>query len=681
MRHLRILIIAIAWLFTSSASFAGGALTFQLNTDTTVNSGEPQSWMNRFSDWPANHPLAADGSAVPSDAGAVVVTTRRTSTDLVLRFTIPDGTHRKPDGTTLTIGDKVIVEIDPNLSRGTELEVGADFRYEIVIKDDLISSQDRRTRDSAALNAWGVRTAMTSSGTIGFATLTAAGSAYSLTLTIPLSSLGNPSTDIGLAFLVLNDLGNTHDVGGTSVTDLTAVTFPFGDMPASNDPFLDPGVLPSVSAGGPWIQPNHWGVGLFNPPSQGPAVLTLSHSPSQYFSTSIKLSVCNVGRWEDIQPADTSGNQLALAGWYKYERAAPCKMGVWVKATNSSTTSSATARLLVLWADAGLSANTWRVIELTNPISFGPDESVSHTVWDQVPAQGSVPGGSTHPCLKVYLLPAVLNSTDPNTGILQDAATIGAINDGNKLAAFERAYGFGNPWGNQVAQMNFTALLNGTCSTPMCTQPVVGQNFDLENRMNALFGIPSASAQPVGGRELRATPVQSDFNSDVPRVKDPWFGVVIQGFALPAAKPTVPYVFLESVGGLGWAVPYTMVAEKELALGFDITNPPLLYRDLQTKPMREISAPKRRILLTTSVNAPDGLPTPKITVPLTILDGLDPGQTVRASATIAQTAGGSTLPAWWLCLLAGNVWCWLVLFLLAAIVVILATLLRRRWAH
>jgi len=700
MKFIRTLVVGLLCGFTFLPAFAGGALSF-LTTPTTVNSGDAVSWMNGFADWDQISALDGSGYVIPNLFGAVSVTTSRTATDLILKFDIPDSTHKKPDGTPLTVGDQVIVEIDTNATRGATLTAATavnpakDFRYQIVIGTPAVGGVGGLNAITSASvstpiagNNWGSRTAIAFPGTgqacpasypNGCATLSLNGSDYVVTLNIPLASIGSPANDIGLAILVSNDLGNTHTVGGSTVSDQTAVSFSFADMPAGTDPFDDPGLVTPATNGttNVWNMPNHWGAGVFNAPSEGPGALSFSHTPQPYFSTSIKISACNIGRWEDIQAADASGNQTALVGWYKYERDAPCKMGIWVDATNSSPSASATARLLVLWADAGLSANTWRVVELTGPISFGPGQSISHVVWDKVPSKGSVPGGTSHPCLRIYLLPTT-DATDPNTSVVQTAAVINAIHDAATVAAMERAYGFhGDLSDAATAQMNFTNLANGSCSNAACTQPVIGRNIDLRERLLSLVGLEKAVAQPTVAGVERAVPLDPNYKSTLPKVNDPWFGVSVQGFAVPVNPPALPYVFLQSVGGVAWGVPYTMVAANSLGLGFKITNPPILYRDLLTSPMQEIAAPKRLILLSTAVHAPTGMPTPVVTISGAPTGGLDPGNTVPGAITVPPTPI-STLPGWIRCLLAGNIWCWLILLLIIAILVLL---FRRKWAH
>lgn len=662
----------------SLPALAGGALTFD-TAPTTVNSGDAQSWMNRFGDWDQISPLAG-GFVVPNLFGSVGVTTNRTAADLILKFNIPDHTHKKPNDSVLDVGDQVIVEIDTNATRGATLTDGKSFRYQIVIgsgagNTNKISSA--RVFTPIVANNWGAATAITFPATgspcpasypNGCAALSLNGDDYAVELRVPLAAIGMsnpPANDVGLAILISNDLGNTH----AGVSDQTAVTFSFADMPAGTAPFNDPGLVQPATNGmtNIWNMPNHWGTALFSAPSQNPALLTFSQLPAPWLSESIRLSLCDSGRWEDIQPAILGGDQSALAGWYKYERDQPCKMGVWVKATNSSATASVAARILVLWGDAGLNnSNNWRVVGLSPPLSFGPGSSTTRMVWDQVPSMGSVPGGSTHPCMRAYILPASLSAAQ--------IAMINGIHDGPTFTAFEDAFQA------QATQMNFTNLANGNCSRPGCTQVVIGRNLELPNELFDMLGVKTAAAQvrgEEGGSEglERAVPIDPNYKPQFPRVNDPWFGVSVQGFAVPVTMPPLPYVFIESIGGVGWAVPYTMVADAGLTLGFNITNPPLLYRDYTVTPVQNFPAPKRRILLLTEVHAPPGMEVPKFTVAGAADGGLDPSATVPGTISVAQTAGGSTLPYWVRCLLAGNIWCWLIVLIILAIIVLLV---RRR---
>jgi hypothetical protein len=676
---------------------SGGVLSLA-STPMTVQSGEPQSWMNRYTDWPTNHPTASacppnmlEGCsfAVPKQSGAIAVTTSNDGTNLVFRFVIPDSTRSKPDaGEPLDVGDTIVVQIDADGDRAIPLEIGGgantDYRYEIVIGTGVggtnaISSQSRRTAMNGPGGVWFQTDPMTSSAGIGFATLTP-GASYDVTLTIPLLSIGTPAGDIGLAILVVNDLGHTN-VNGKS--DLTAVTFPFGDMPASsNTTYTDPGLLDAQNAGPPWTTPNHWGRGVFNPAAAGPETqLSLSHAPSVYFSSSLKVSVCDEANWGDIDPATVGGSQSALASWYQYHAAKPCSMGVWVNATNSSATTVANARLLILWADGGLGANDWRVVQLTPPIAFGPGQSVYRTVWSAVPSGGSTTTSGTHPCLKVFILPTTLNKSDPTTGTLYDAAKINAIDTGAEVNEFQRAYGFQGTWTPQVAQLNFNYLAPAAseCTNGACVQ--VAQADDPVDRLLAVLGIGTANAQPQpqaeAGGLVRAIPIDPNFVSDERPIPDAWFGVNVQGFAVADMPSMSPYTFIEHVGGIAWAIPYTVLQGQPLSLGFNTYNPPLLYRDVFATPMQEISSGNRRIFLSMDVSAPPGSPTPQVTLQPLATEVLTPGQTVATGIDVAAIGDPPSIVERFIaCLRAGNLWCWLVVAVV--VLAILALLLRRR---
>ena len=108
----------LALLLSPCAALAGGALAF-LAAPTTVNSGEPGSFMNRYSDCTTT-PCTVDpmtGFAIPMRSGPIAVATQKTATDLVIHFVVPDRTHRGTDtggnAVPLTLGDRIIVQIDP----------------------------------------------------------------------------------------------------------------------------------------------------------------------------------------------------------------------------------------------------------------------------------------------------------------------------------------------------------------------------------------------------------------------------------------------------------------------------------------------------------------------------------------------------------------------------------------
>lgn len=649
MFHAGSTIVTLAALFAAQPAFAGGALAF-LSTETTVSSGDAASWMNPYADCPTQPcQVAANNVALPTQTAPVEVTTQKAGGYLVFRFKIPDRTHATAAGAPLVIGDTIVVQLDPNGSRGSGLQMSGgaatDYRYEIRIKGNALVKAVRR--EPASSTAWAVAplsanwcptapsTAIPQSciHTNGEVTLEQVAPDYVVQLKIPLSTIGSPGGDFGLAMGIFNDLGHESSPG---VSNLTAVTFPFGDMPANTDnPVLDPGVIETVPGGGAWRIPASWGTGFVTAPASSPAQLTFSTSPAAWVSNSIKLSFCDTGRWDDIGVADTSLNQTNLANWYRYERDDPCKMGVWIRASNSAGATS--ARLLVLWADGGLATNTWRAAHLTPAITFGSGQSTFRVVWDQVPSKGSGLG-NTHACLRVYMLPATLNRTDPNTGKLYDDTRIRGISNETQLGEFERAYGFNpNAWNSQIAQMNFTNLAaNAVCShnPPVCKQPAIITEFRqfLLASLEALGPAP-AHAQPPSDR-FTATPVARTDRTDWPKPEYPVVIVSAQGFTVPEVTSKKPYVFVQSIGGVAWAVPTSMIAGRSVDLGFTMTVPSIAHRDFSSKKVREIRAIPRRILIAVRTSAPDDFGQVKVKVEATT-KVLKPGKPQRAKLVVA----------------------------------------------
>jgi hypothetical protein len=655
-------------------SMAGGGLRF--DTSTTVTAGDATSWMNGFWDW--------DGTGTPSPNAprTMTVTTSSDSSELVLKFAIPDHTNDFQGG-PLKVGDQVIVELDKRNQRTNLLSPGDSFRFRITISQKQITTATIITPGAA--NAWltsapitfgATNTTCTPPYTSGCASLSLNGADYAVELHIPYTAIGlasRPTFDLGLAILVSNDIGADDSMGKHLQT---AVSFPFADMPAGVDDFDDPGLVQPTTNGttNVWNTPTHWGVAQFTAPGSDLTMLTFSHNPAFYFSEAIKISTCSAGNWSQIDAADTSGNETALKNWYKYFAANPCKMGVWVTATNLSPTTSINARVLVLWADGGLApSNDWKVVGLSDPVSFGPGLSTTHLVWDKVPAGGSsVVGGATHPCMKVYILPATLSAAQ--------SAAVSAIHDGPTLNAFEAAFVTNGQnlsgMSPQAAQMNFTNLSSGSCTDSACLQ---ASNLVPDGLFN-LLGIQKANAQDRDsatgdGHVIIATPVNpnakgggdGDGTGTGNPKKEPWFGVRVTGFAVPATASPLPYVFMTEVGGLGWAVPYTMVSDGTLKLAFNVTNPPLLYRDFTVSPIKDYPAPKRKIIMISEVHAPAGYPTPKFTLDNPTPE-LDAGATIVATVSVDKTSGATgSLPQWIQCLLAGNLLCWLVLLIILAI--------------
>lgn len=647
--------MAIAVALSCTSAFAGGALAF-LSTPSVVHSGEPNSWMNVYSDCPGGTmpcPTGAGSVALPTHTAPVDVTTQRTASELVFRFSIPDKTPLKEGPTSLDVGDTIVVQIDPDGSRGATLGMGGtalttDYRYEIKIVDNQLNRVRRREPTSGTV--WGLatnwcgapNTALPQScahATNGTVTLSAVAPAYVVELRIPLASIGSPSNDFGLAIGFFNDLGHA-DASGTP--NLSAVTFPFGDMPADTEnAILDPGVTDVVAAGGAWVTPASWGTGYVSTPASNPGQLTLGHNPQPWVADAIKLSFCDTGRWEDIGVADTSLNQTGLANWYLYERDDPCKMGVWVRVNNSLST-AASAKLLVMWADGGLATNSWRVVALTPAISFGPGASTFRVVWDKVPSKGSVPGGTTHPCLRVYLLPTTLNHSDPTSGALYDDAAVQAINSETKLAQFERAYGFPPyPWNSQVAQMNFTNIASGAnpvCSRlPNCKQPMI--ITDLQQFLLATIeslGPRPAYAQPKDDRFV-ARPIKPGDRTDWPKPKYPMVILSVQGFTVPdKATSKRPYLFVQNIGGVAWAMDERAITGKSVTVGFTMTVPAILYRDFSSRKVKELRAQPRKVLLFGKVSGREG--DKKVQIKFDApTKAIEPGKAQRASVAIKGT--------------------------------------------
>jgi len=137
-------------------------------------------------------------------------------------------------------------------------------------------------------------------------------------------------------------------------------------------------------------------------------------------------------------------------------------------------------------------------------------------------------------------------------------------------------------------------------------------------------------------------------------------------------------VFVEPIGGVGWAVPFSVVTAAGITLGFNVTNPAILYRDLAASPVKEIAAPVRRILLATRIEAPPGMEAPKVTLSPLSKESLAPGETIPGGIVVAGTGG--TGGGFADCLRAGNLWCWLILLLVLLLLFIIVAVSRRRKA-
>ena len=643
---------------------ADGALGF-LTTDSTFKSGDAFSWLEKGTDWDKvtmSPPIMGVVHALPNQTQNITVTTKRDGSNLIMVFTFNDNTQTLSGG-NLLIGDKVIVQIDPNNSRSATLETGTnspgdntqDYRFEIKINSNAPVSAQFRT--PSAPDDWHPAQNLSSGASANFMSkVLPEGPGYEITLTIPFTFLGFnglPTHDIGITFGIINDLGNTTSAG---TSDVTGTEFP--QSMGLDETVNSIGLIAGELASGSWIKPARWGVGFFSLTSQQ---VTLTHSPSKYWSDSIRISTCNTDHWCEtggptpcVPDSGIGTNQLNLPNWYHFNTNQPCKMKVWFNAYKMNPGSVA-KRFLILWSNAGTGPENWFLVTLTNPIVLSLPENKNFFVWTTVPAVNF----TSHPCLRVYVLPENLGNIDGVTGevFIRGNGIPGdphekPLSTSAQLAQVETAFmiqpGLGD---QQSAQMNFTASEPGTscpsgspcaCLTP-ATKQFVADNRDLRQDSNVRM-VPVNFTNDVsawGGAE----PAEPEAGNNGVQVSDRGGPVRITAEAVGVAVRSgtgKPYTYLERLGGVAWTFENdVLVKRKILNLEFEITNPRLLQRDFTANPPADIPAPKRTIFVLIKVAASSGIPNPIIvSAPPAVT--LNPGETVKGTITIAPGSGSTT---------------------------------------
>lgn len=683
--------------------WANDAIGFRSPTVSRIVAGEPGSYMEVYWDWglntvtgtdrPCVNPTSPmdpsdcsdpDQTAVPNVTRTAVIETWRDAGSLMLRFRIDDQTRNRDtndDGIDepLAIGDKIIIQVDPNNTGsdstpdpGDELEKGSgisqDYRFEISINindpDTAEQLQILGFEPSAnpTINNWGnLPVATTATAEI----CNGATTPYEcLEIDIPLSEIGGPSGDIGIAIALINDIG--YSTPGTIPEEPKVVGTAFPSS-MGMDFDSDPGVVEeSQFSTGNWIVPDEWGLGYFN---TGPGDVTLSHSPSFVWSDSIRISTCEVTQWDDVEEPPEWGDQYNTPGWYRYFASNPCEGKVWVKAFPTSS-GVKRRRLFIVWGRPGIGGSQdWFPVAVTPPISFtGTDEEV-------VEIDNWVPSGenfTSHPCLRVYVLPDELS-----TGF--EEAQLMAIADHDQLEAMEEEYEV-YPYDAQTAQMNFTATNTGSCPTgsacvvanrgdsdsstlvaesaaPIAKSSALEPDLTSEQHLPFLLASTSAEGQNVwpfavnqslafmqtnnpGGGVVAPVqdPVGGGGGGGVFCRKDGRFKIETTAFGLSTEHTGTKYQFLVPIGGIGWVVPCDIINPSSgLELPFLLSNPRLVTRNFSGPTPTEIVSPTRQIVVFTELDASPGQARPRVVVSAP-RGPLEPGEIGEATVTLKYPA-------------------------------------------
>jgi hypothetical protein len=671
-------VLGAAMIGIAPIASAQGYMAF-LATPTTVTAGDAASYMRAGTDWDgtAAHVDVVTGDALPTLARVYTITTSKAAGLLKFHFELQDQTMLA-GGAPLSCGDQVIIQIDPTNARGANLSDGKPMpgpgpyhRYELAITGGVGTPtvQHRLPKFYAGPGLGWMWDQSPSTTTAQNSVPSTAGGKYAYDITIPLAELGNPPDSFGLALAIVNDLGHSH--GG--INDASGTGFPVGmGLTPESDPGLTcgPGVLQTESATGNWAKPVTWGVGFTAVTSTYAAGdVTLDQTPQFYFSRAIRLGTCSK-QWADIKEiaiaADwASVQQNAANNWYLYDPKGPCRMGVWIKAT-STRMDIVKRRFLVLWGRPNIGApQAWYLAGTTDSAVAipGGDTPVSF-IWNDVPAVAF----SDHPCIIVYMLPPTFTAAQQAT--ITALQTPGGDMEGKRIA-MEAAFGIALG-SAQTAQMNFANINpdpNSTCSHAEC------KPLTMLTPVPGTMGRPTftfvqeamAAERPAGmtrGDQQLAT--RSDSTTRENRVR-----IVAHAFGVSTSPSSKRYVYVETIGGLGWSLPVSAFAQAAYPLTFEVANPKLAAKMFVRGVVKEIPAPPRRILIIPVVSVVPGTAPPRLD-----LTGLakiaetpmQPGDTARAQ--IVVHAGKIGWP-WWV---------WLLLVVALSIILLVVLSKRRRTA-
>jgi hypothetical protein len=567
------------------------------NTDINGNPSSPAAkWsdassiqsglgcMNPLGDWDGVIVMASH--AVPTLNKTVTVRSKRDASNLYMDFEVLDQTQNRGDpghvGEQLPLGERIVIQIDPDHSRGGALGAGPgasqfDYRIELAHTWGVGGFTDTKFKQSTAaagttvcgVQDWADTGSFPATIKAALGTSTLAGG-YVVELKIPLNQIGNPGGDIGIAFAVVNDLGYL----GSGTADATGIAFP-ATMALTNG--SNPGLVdPADPAGcGDWVTPNTWGGGYFN---TAPTDVTISRNPIWWSSDAIV------------------GLECGVIG-YDYFPGIPCKLTL--NATLDNTGSAPAVRnLLFLFGNNDTGVSRWTFMDLQKGISVpnggppGPRTFLS--------ASFNPPAGlANHPCVRVYILPAAFRGDF-------DEATIRALNlaDSTVISDMETKYGLSTQHWAQKNITRRTDVLN--CPNAGCNiglllpQPYLIASLTFPGEAPSLVGtgtgawVPSSDAAGAVPAEPPQKPDPggpgSAANILMPAKELAAFrndNVIVQirsfGFSKVGGAKRPAYNFIEPIGGIQHLIPVAMIKNGVVHIQFDMTNPGKVPRTIFLK--------------------------------------------------------------------------------------------------
>ncbi len=581
-------------------------------------------------------------------------------------FEVPDLTTSQPGGLPLFNGEKIILQLHRDVSGGNTLTgsgaSASEYKIEITHKWDtttgtpndglhvgskveLYAGATAAPCNPVDKQHWSPYTPPAADQPTAAVTnkLPNGSGGYTAEIEVPLSLLGSPAGDIGIAILVLNDTGS--NCTGTSC-DAYGAAFP--DSLAVRN-----GEVPLQSLCTSWNKPDNWGTGYASTP---PGDVFFVHTPVYWNSVDIAAMHCT-----------TEDNN-----WYNQQR---CQLSVRANLRNSFG-SSQTRNVLYLWGDPGMGQLTWRVVEMRENIAA----AVGETSVTSSSAHIDVAVAPTdHPCVRAYVLPtayptgwskAIIEGFGPNHD--------GAFTDA-ELTTLISAYGVGI-YDQHSAQENMTRIDGQNCPDAGCLAwfdgspgtrlafapssdglglPRYAGGFGLIGMAQAQERVGKAGGTTGDGAAGRI--LMSGRNLE--RYAGENVIIQVREFAAtPApADNTSPYNILEEVAGVIKMVPVRDLG-KPVPFVFTVGNPGKVAR---------------AISLHVDTLAPSGVQAPAVHLPSS-LGTMQPGEEHRVKAVIGR-CGYFDIVCWIeLLLLTLDLRAIVALLVLLLVIVGVIWLLRRR---
>lgn len=537
-----------AWAGCGLAFLNGSAATIDGDLNTTtgewsdasqVRSGDP--CLELLPDAPAGASGVGDVTTTPAVSHEVVFYTKRDANNLYIGIDVDDSTG----GGQILLGERIIIHIDPNNSRGGNL-AATDYRLDFTYMrgaagDDLI---EWFRGDGAAWSAMPLPAGVD----IGQQNRPAGAPGYIVEIKIPFAAIGyvlspdpNLITDMGMAIAVINDMALSDGAGGWYVAGVAFPETVALHLNNAND------VMDSTAVPSGWNIPDNWGEAFLTGAGQQ---IYISRNPKSYLSEDIKAGFCNSASFDDTGNRDTANPK-----WYKYKSANPCPLRLWGKVRRKGALVGLEERkVLFLWAEHGANPQKWYYVDLVDiDLPAGLTFEITRQIdWSSVPA-----GKTNHPCIRAFILPRDLNDSVVNQAFLQDIGNE-AGNNASKINQIRSAYGLATA---HEAQMNIHMVAAVTC--PEC----VSRRDAPKNHWLASFRFVSESQaqatteQPGGGVIV----IPDD------KVRDYVVDIQLNGVA--SSRGSKKYRYVEVLGGVQEVINLDHMREiKEVRIPFNIAN-------------------------------------------------------------------------------------------------------------